>query len=70
MVRPEGKPILWNIMLFLVEGSFKVELAKNVLSKVDVTNPTNYILLLKLRVRGHPQTNSIENKNLLAIKIV
>lgn len=59
-----------SVKLFLVEGSFKVALAKNVLSKFDVTNLTNYTLLLKLRVIGHPQTNSVENKNLLAIKIV
>lgn len=58
------------VKLFLVEGSFKVELAKNVLSKVNMTNPTNYILLLKLQVKGRPQTNSVESKNLLAIIIV
>jgi len=63
MVRPDGKPLSLEhyVKLFLVEVSLKVELANNILSKVDVTNPTNYILLLRLRVRGHPQTNSVEN---------
>jgi len=57
MVRPEGKALSleYYVKLFLIEGGFKVQLANNVLSKVDVTNPTNYILLLTLRVRGHPQ---------------
>ena len=50
MVRSEGKPLSLEhyVKLFLVEGSLKVELANNVLGKVDVTNLTNYILLLRL----------------------
>jgi len=52
MVRPEGKALSLEhyVKLFLIEGSFKVELANTILSKVDVTSPTNYILLLRLRV--------------------
>jgi len=63
MVRPERKALSLEhyVKLFLIEGGFNVELANNVLSKVDVTTPTNYILLLRLRFRGHLQTNSVEN---------